>query len=1252
MIHSSDRVVTGVSPRIDGKFLLVDGRRFLVKGVSYGTFAPDADGAQFPPPGQLVEDFASMAAAGFNTVRTYTVPSTAILDAAAQHALRVIVGIPWPQHIAFLSDARLARQIRRDALATVRRLASHPGALLFAVGNEISPAVVRWHSQRRIEQFLHELYQDIKSAAPESLVTYVNFPPTEYLELDCFDVYAFNVYLHRESDLRAYLARLQHIAGPKPLLLAEAGADSLREGLDGQARITAMHVRTAFEEGACGAVAFSWTDQWWRGGHVVNDWTFGMVDAERRPKPALAAVKSAFADAPFSPNERSQWPMVSVVVCAHNAADTLDDCLTSLAALTYPQVEVLVVNDGSRDRTPAIARQHGGVRVIDMPHGGLSAARNVGLAEARGEIVAYTDADVRVDPDWLTYLVQPLLHQDVAGVGGPNIVPQDDPWVAQCVARTPGGPTHVLLDDRIAEHVPGCNMAFRRDALLSIGGFNPVYLRAGDDVDLCWRLQASGLQIGFAGAALVWHHHRPSLTAFWRQQVGYGEAEAWLSAHHPDKFAAGEMLWRGHIYSPLPFVRAFHDRRVNTGTWGTAAFPSVYSTGAHPLRFLPHSSVWMAVCSALLLIAVATLPATAAMWLLATGLLGWVTTLTRCVMFARRSRLDGLAPAGRLSPRQSRVLYRAAIAWLHLIQPLARMSGRIRGMWSMPHVVQPEHVTRLPWKPSLLSLRDMGSSVFLLTGADCERAFWSESWVAHTTLLTELVGVLRALRPAQIVELDDGWHADRDLSVAVGRWGRLHVRVLVEEHAEGRCLLRTGACLRPSYAGVILGVVLTVAVTAAVGTASASGDWSWLRALSTIAAAGIVARVLWQTTRAAAVFDRALTRVTADGGMLTLPISTPTPEPGRSSFRPATAARALLAAVVVMIVVSLGRGGLSLGRHLLATLAASTAAVPDAASSGGVAVGLAGDVFVADAQEGVIRRLRPRPPLDASWTADDIGTGGDPLLGHAVPFDTVADIAVAPDGDVYIADARHNRIRQVVRSTGHIVTIAGSGAAGFDGDGGPAVSASLRSPSAVAVAHNGDVYIADTLNHRIRVIAHATGFISTIAGDGLTAGEHQGDGGPALRAQLDHPAGLAVAPNGDLYVADTGHNLVRRISADNRTITTIAGDGRTGSNGDGGPAIRASLAAPMGLALSSTNGRLVVYVADLLNNKVRVVESDGGISTLDSPGRILSPTRVAYHPAGWLYVKDASPDGVTAVATSKLSPVEAAIAPGRPAGRE
>ena len=211
-------------------------------------------------------------------------------------------------------------------------------------------------------------------------------------------------------------------------------------------------------------------------------------------------MREAFADAPFAPSERAAWPKVSVVVCAYNAADTIDDCLTSLGALTYPRLrghrrQRRLARRHRRHRAPA----YPGVRVIDIPNGGLSAARNVGLAEATGEIVAYTDADVRVDPDWLTYLVQPLLD---AGCrrrrAGPNVVPPDDPWVAQCVARAPGGPTHVLLDDRVAEHVPGCNMAFRRDALLAIGGFNPVYLRAGDDVDVCWRLQAKGCEIGFA----------------------------------------------------------------------------------------------------------------------------------------------------------------------------------------------------------------------------------------------------------------------------------------------------------------------------------------------------------------------------------------------------------------------------------------------------------------------------------------------------------------------------------------------------------------------------------------------------------------------------------------------------------------------------------------------------------------------------------------------------------------------------------
>jgi beta-galactosidase/beta-glucuronidase len=146
IISSSARSRTSTAVRVDGKFLEVGGVRFLVKGVAYGTFAPDSAGAQFPDTPRLTADFSAIAAAGFNTVRTYTVPSAAVLDAAAQAGLRVMVGMPWPQHMAFLDDPQLVRRIRRDAKATVCELAVHPALLMFAIGNEISPADVCSHT--------------------------------------------------------------------------------------------------------------------------------------------------------------------------------------------------------------------------------------------------------------------------------------------------------------------------------------------------------------------------------------------------------------------------------------------------------------------------------------------------------------------------------------------------------------------------------------------------------------------------------------------------------------------------------------------------------------------------------------------------------------------------------------------------------------------------------------------------------------------------------------------------------------------------------------------------------------------------------------------------------------------------------------------------------------------------------------------------------------------------------------------------
>jgi hypothetical protein len=462
-------------------------------------------------------------------------------------------------------------------------------------------------------------------------------------------------------------------------------------------------------------------------------------------------------------------------------------------------------------------------------------------------------------------------------------------------------------------------MAFRRDALLSIGGFNPVYLRAGDDVDVCWRLQAKGLEIGFAPAALVWHHHRTTVKAYWHQQVGYGEGETWLDAHHPEKFIGGQMLWRGRIYSQLPFVRAFTDQRINTGVWGTASFPSVYRTDVNALQFLPHSAAWMLASSlacVLGLLAFLTPFPPEALLLLTAGLAGWAVTAARCAIFAHRTDLSSLPG---VSAPWTRLKYRAFIMWLHLVQPVARVYGRLRGMWSPPEVVAPQHTTRMPWRAPVPSMRDVGRAAVLGVGGSVERAFWSEGWTSQNGTLTELAGELRAARPAGLVDLDDGWHADRDLSVAVSRWGWLHVRTLVEEHANGRSLLRIGTRLQPSFNGVVEALGLALLLVGATSAAIAL-RWPSVSLASATIVAVAFARAAWQTTRVAAVLDPRLTR---DGRADLTPVEV---RPGSSLHASNSAPPHLLPPdSVALVFASAGLSGFSIGQDILAARRAAGA---------------------------------------------------------------------------------------------------------------------------------------------------------------------------------------------------------------------------------------------------------------------------------------------------------------------------------------
>jgi GT2 family glycosyltransferase len=787
----------GVTAVVDGKFLRVGGERFLVRGVAYGSFAPRTDGHQFPEADQVARDFARMACARINTVRTYTVPPPDVLDAASACGLRVMAGLAWPQHVAFLEDRHRRREIIRDIGVQARSIASHPALLLTAIGNEIPPAVVRWHGPRRVERFIGAAVDEVRGAAPDMLLTYVNYPPTEFLELPFLDLDAFNVYLHGEAAMRAYVARLQHIAGTRPLLLAECGADSQRQGEDGQAALVAMQARVAFTEGACGAIVFGWTDEWWRGGSSVDDWSFGLVDRERRDKAACAAIAQVYDAAPFPAAERAAWPAVSVVVCAYNAASTVDDCLTALASVDYPHAEVIFVDDGSTDDTAARVGAYPWVRFIQTANGGLSAARNIGLDAARGDIVVYVDSDVRVDPSWLTYLVQPFVSSDAVAAGGPNVVPRDDGWFAQCVARAPGAPNHVLLDDRIAEHVPGCNFAVRREALVAIGGFDPIFVRAGDDVDVCWRLQERGGRIAFSPAALVWHHHRGRLSAYWRQQVGYGEGEAWLRQRHRHRFSRSGVAWRGRIYSGLPFVRSLTERQLHSGIWGTASFPTVYHTHAHPLLALPHGPEWQIASALLVIVGLAGLPWTVVITMplvaVAAGTIGLGITVLKCALYASRSNIEDLPPLDGTGPLVSRAVYRTTIGWLHMVQPFARAYGYARGRLRPP--VAPERAVS-PGVDAPAAGPRAASHLALLLGRPHQCRFWSEAWASADILLTRIVDSLHVIGFGHRVQVDDGWRPDRDISIRVGPWGWADVQALVEDHGTGRCLFRARVQVR------------------------------------------------------------------------------------------------------------------------------------------------------------------------------------------------------------------------------------------------------------------------------------------------------------------------------------------------------------------------------------------------------------------------------------------------------------------------
>ncbi|MBI3493356.1 MAG: hypothetical protein HY047_16480, partial [Acidobacteria bacterium] len=554
------------------------------------------------------------------------------------------------------------------------------------------------------------------------------------------------------------------------------------------------------------------------------------------------------------------------------------------------------------------------------------------------------------------------------------------------------------------------------------------------------------------------------------------------------------------------------------------------------------------------------------------------------------------------------------------------------------------------------SLSEAWRALLLISGSVAEDRFWSETWTSADRVLGQLTDWFRASRAVRAIEVDEGWSDDRDISVFVGRWAWLDVRALVEDHGAGKSLVRIGMNLRPTTFGIVtaLGLGLALFVGAAAGLALTLPVAGRTVAVFTL---GLVAVVAWRTAQTTAIARRAIKRVTVGAGMIALrsgPAHGPLLAPARLW------GYGLRSAIIfVVMILSLGAGTFMLreaatgpvigGRKGFAgDYGPAMEAWLDA--PGGVAVSTNGDVFIADSNNDVIRRVDARNNIVTVAGNHDLGSGFSGDNGPAIlaQLDTPDGVDLAPDGDVIVADSHNDRIRRVDRPTGIITTVAGSGDNGYDGDEKPATEAALNTPSAIAVdLRNGNIYIADTLNYRIRMVDAKTGLIHTVAGDG-TPGEGQsvGDGGPATSAHLNMPSDVELDQRtGDLYIADMHHNRIRKVDARTHIITTVAGSGVWGYEGDDGPATAARLAGPAGIAVvPEPGGNVTIFIADYYNGHVRAVGPDGIIRDLSDEGRTAfgAPTRVAFATSGprrgWLYVTDSSEDKVVPLIIPKIAP--------------
>ncbi len=295
----------------------------------------------------------------------------------------------------------------------------------------------------------------------------------------------------------------------------------------------------------------------------------------------------------------------------------------------------------------------------------------------------------------------------------------------------------------------------------------------------------------------------------------------------------------------------------------------------------------------------------------------------------------------------------------------------------------------------------------------------------------------------------------------------------------------------------------------------------------------------------------------------------------------------------------------------------------------GVLVDSSGNLYIADQLNDRIRKISTDGSITTAVGSGTSGFAGDGAGAGSAQISFPTGLAISGSGNLYFSDTGNHRVR-MVSAGGTISTVAGNGTASYEQDGVAATSTTLNTPLGLALDSAGNLYIADSYNHRIREVVTG-GNISTVAGSGTEG--FGGDDGAAIYAALNYPQGIAFDAAGNLYIADTFNHRIRKVATDG-TITTVAGNGVAGYSGDGGPAVQAELNYPKSVVPDAAGN---LYIADAFNSRIRRVSPDGTIATIAGNGRfgdvadagdatkavLRFPFSVAVDPSGKLYFSDA-----------------------------